>query len=411
MQEKEYIQKCLEQIEVLLNWGTSDQWHNDMFNELSDLIEQKTHVLLSPTTLKRVWGKVTYDNSPSISTLNTLALFAGYNNWRDFKTSGLSHERPDKKVINRPKYLIMVVGLAGVIILFVSIFALTETKKKGWGVTKPEQVEFSGEPVTSGLPNSVVFNFNLAGIRSDSIYIQQFWDPTKTIQVNDRQSQATGIYYYPGYFRAKLIIDGVIVKEHDLFIKSENWSATVDYHPVPKYVVPDLEHGLIHLNDKTIEEVKEQDKPVFTTYHLVNDLGDIDGDNFSLSASLRNVYNDKWAVCQKTQIIILGTKGAMLIPLGIRGCASDLYVMLNNVYISGKDHDLSSFGTDLTQFHDIHIDVLDKQVAVIIDDKIVYESSYNDSMGKIAGVRFKFLGAGEVKDVVFKNSKGESISL
>ncbi|MGB5820903.1 MAG: hypothetical protein WBG90_15565, partial [Saonia sp.] len=70
--EHKLVQSCLLQIEEKLNWGSSSLWHNDVFVELSEVIHEKTQVLLSPTTLKRVWGRVDYKSDPSISTLNTL---------------------------------------------------------------------------------------------------------------------------------------------------------------------------------------------------------------------------------------------------------------------------------------------------------------------------------------------------
>ena len=81
------IADCLKAIESKLNWGDSADWHNDVFIELSELIHTKTKVLLSPTTLKRVWGRVQYTSSPSISTLNALAQFLEFENWRDFQVS------------------------------------------------------------------------------------------------------------------------------------------------------------------------------------------------------------------------------------------------------------------------------------------------------------------------------------
>ena len=83
--EHRLVKACLLQIEEKLGWGNSAQWHNDVFIELSEIIQKETKTLLSTTTLKRVWGKVNYTNAPSISTLNTLSQFAGYTNWRDFK--------------------------------------------------------------------------------------------------------------------------------------------------------------------------------------------------------------------------------------------------------------------------------------------------------------------------------------
>lgn len=65
-------------------WGNSDLWRNQDFLELSDLIFGQTGTALSHVTLKRIWGKVRYESLPHTSTLNTLARFLGYQNWREF---------------------------------------------------------------------------------------------------------------------------------------------------------------------------------------------------------------------------------------------------------------------------------------------------------------------------------------
>lgn len=51
------------------------------FESLSETIRRRTGVLLSPTTLKRLWGYLDESVSPRASTLDVLARFCG---WRDF---------------------------------------------------------------------------------------------------------------------------------------------------------------------------------------------------------------------------------------------------------------------------------------------------------------------------------------
>ncbi len=53
------------------------------FESLSVVIEHQTGELLSSSTLKRLWGYVTLNPTPRISTLNILSRFIGH---RDFKT-------------------------------------------------------------------------------------------------------------------------------------------------------------------------------------------------------------------------------------------------------------------------------------------------------------------------------------
>lgn len=52
------------------------------FELLSEAISRRTAVLLSPTTLKRIWGYLNEPVNPRPSTLDTLARFCG---WRDYE--------------------------------------------------------------------------------------------------------------------------------------------------------------------------------------------------------------------------------------------------------------------------------------------------------------------------------------
>ncbi|WP_299163008.1 hypothetical protein [uncultured Tenacibaculum sp.] len=392
------VQKCLSLIEEKLNWGDSNLWHNDVFIELSEKIQDETKVLLSSTTLKRVWGKVNYNSAPSISTLNALAQFAGYLNWRDFK-----NKEPRKKEIHFKRTFITnirVIMLSAFIIavLFLSIFSMSNNRSAE--VKDYSKVLFKSKPIVEGLPNSVVFDFDLKEIDSDNILIQQYWDTSKTIKIDKSQAQAIGQYYYPGYFRAKLLIDNEIVKEHDLFIKSKGWMGTIDYEPIPKY----FKQSEIKNKDKLVfskrvfDEISLNKEPVTSTFHFVNDLGDFSGDNFQLESSIKSTFNEKWGVCQKTTLIIIGTKSAFLIPFSISGCASEISLMLSNVFLDGKKNDLSVFGTDLSVFRKIKVITENKKVKIYIDEIEIYTNTYNESIGDIVGVRFKFKGVGEVKD-------------
>lgn len=406
--EHKLVQKCLLEIEEKLEWGNSDQWHNDVFIELSDSIQQSTGILLSPTTLKRVWGKVNYKSAPSISTLSTLSQFAGYANWRDFK---------NKKDVKKPSWVekkitqnlgVIMVSASIMTIVFISFYSMIGAKKEEVTNIDSSKIIFSSRPITEGLPNSVVFDFDLNTIKSDSIYIQQFWDVTKTIKIKPGQKKATGIYYFPGYFGAKLLVDRQIIKEHDLFITSNNWMGTIDYKPIPKYVSnTDMFRDRLSFSNTIINEIKSTTEPVVSTFHLVKDFGAVSGDNIRIKTSVRNLYREKWAVCQKFRIVILGTNGALIVPFSIPGCVSDINVMLNDVYLRGKEHDLSAFGVDFSDFRTIDINIIEKKLTVFVDDKEIYSRQYNKSIGKFVGIRYRFLGAGEINHLNITESPDE----
>src|SRR5450432_3497341 len=80
-----YIRQCLEIIEARWQRGPSGEWKSYDFEKLSDEIFDATGISLSISTLKRMFGKVNYNNLPSIQTLNTLARFIGFEDWNAFK--------------------------------------------------------------------------------------------------------------------------------------------------------------------------------------------------------------------------------------------------------------------------------------------------------------------------------------
>ncbi|MCB0640479.1 MAG: hypothetical protein KDC44_02530 [Phaeodactylibacter sp.] len=401
-----FLSKCRAQIEEKLGWGSSVSWHNEVFEKLSDVIQESTAVRLSSTTLKRVWGRVQYQSAPSIHTLNTLSQFAGYTDWLDFKNQ---HTQPKRSLDLRSIFQRSLIPGAAIMIATLLIFQLSLARldPRQQPLVVPDQVRFSSRPIAQGLPNTVVFDLDLEGLRSDSLHIQQDWDKTRTIQLRRGQKQATGIYYYPGYFRAKLLVDGQILKEHDLFIKSQGWLGTVDYKPIPTYLTDvQLGHEPLSFPGSTLSEIAALEKPHYSSFHWVDAFPEISADDFSLEAVLQNTYREKWAVCQTAKLVVLGTTGAMVIPFSIPGCVSDLGLMLNDVYLSGKEHDLSALGADFSSFRKIRLTVQAQQVRILLDDQELLTTTYAEPVGQLAGLRIRFLGAGEVQSLKLMDAEG-----
>src|SRR5262245_48383206 len=83
--EDRLVQLCLKKVEMVLGWGDSHSWSTQDFETLSRKILSTTGVNLSVATLKRIWGKIKYDSRPTVTTLDALARFGGYESWRHFR--------------------------------------------------------------------------------------------------------------------------------------------------------------------------------------------------------------------------------------------------------------------------------------------------------------------------------------
>ena len=54
------------------------------FEELRECIYKRLHLMVSPTTLKRIWGYLNDNVQTRSSTLDILAQYIGYSNFRDY---------------------------------------------------------------------------------------------------------------------------------------------------------------------------------------------------------------------------------------------------------------------------------------------------------------------------------------
>ena len=85
--------------------------------------------------------------------------------------------------------------------------------------------------------------------------------------------------------------------------------------------------------------------------------------------------------------------------------------MLNDVYLIGKETDLSAFNADFSEPIDLRISVSQKEIQVYISDEEVYTNTYSESMGRLVGLRFKFAGLGEVIDYELVDQRGDIVQL
>jgi hypothetical protein len=404
--DAEYLLYCRELVAKKLNWRPAEEWRNYEFTELSEKILDATGVNLSSTTLKRVFGKVKYESLPSTATLNALAAYLGYASWMELKSKlHLKKDTVEKTlpVQKRRVFPHRKAWLAGAAIISIClILAFTFLPKKSIPVIEnTEAIVFKSKPLAEGLPNSVVFAVDLKGNKPHQTIIQQSWDSTRTVALQPGQTEATGIYYVPGYFRAKLILDGKIVKEHDLFIKSEQWMGTIEQQSVVTYVKKDelvLNKGM-NVRKPVLSAIEKLTTPAYLTYHFVKDFGGLQSDNFSLETAIQNTYAEGPAVCKTAKIFILCKERAFIIPFTIPGCISDINLKASDLYLNGKSNDLSSFSADLSNWSPVKVEVQNRKLKIWLNGKLIREEVYKQDAGEIVGLRFSFLGAGAVQYV------------
>lgn len=421
--DKVYLDLCKSLIEERMAWGTSADWSNQDFLALSRKIMEETGVQLSGTTLKRVWGKIKYQSIPNTNTLNTLVRFIGYENWLSFKahytdTKAGTAIHFDTKTNKRKKNGFLKISIISLIaILCISIISfIYRDQENSFSTADIKKVVFKSKPVAKGIPNTVVFNYDVQHLKASDFMIQQYWDTSKRFSIDPQHHEATSIYYYPGYWRAKLIVDGNVLRQHDLHIKSTGWMATLaasSNAPNPRYLLEDelVKDSMLRISDQTEKELLQTylESPHILTYHNVRDFDQLNGDNMICETMIRNTYTKGNGVCQNSQILLLGSKGPIIIPLAIPGCTSEIGLMFNDVYQSGKNHDLSAFGVDFSKWQKLRLETKNRQAKIFLNDQLIHSLEYQQSIGQISGLRFRFLGNGEVQYIKLWDANNQLI--
>jgi hypothetical protein len=430
--EAGYIRQCTEFIEARWQRGPSGEWKSYDFEKLSDEIFEATGISLSISTLKRLFGKVSYNNLPSVNTLNTLARFAGFEDWNAFKRremtgaagvatgtfagsaastkmallqEELTTKRSGKTRFQKKKFLwwpVLMILIAALAYLFIS-----SANPPRRGPVNPSNFSFSSNKVlTEGVPNSVVFHYDASAAPTDSVFIVQTWDMRRRTLVSRSGHAHSAIYYYPGYFNAKLVVDTQIVLTHGLMIGSGGWLAMAEGEPSPFYF---KKEDYLSKDGSIVA-----DSTLFIKNHLpfypqapwiricyMKDMGTLPDDNFTFETTLRTGRNSGSEVCQQAEVLIQCRNDVFIFPLSAPACIGDLSLYALGKNVTSREADLSGFGADLTKWTTLKIETVSGHMQIIINNRHAYTLDFADPPTDIVGVQFRFRGGGSVRDTRF----------
>lgn len=408
-----YLSRCLERIESIFDRGASDKWATYDFEKLSDAIFERTEVRLSVTTLKRIWGKLKYDSAPTLTTLNALAQFAGYTDWRDFTQKQDEPDRPKAAEVTevvvparKPprKSNRLLLGLAGTLVLAFGVYFLFISAGEKHRRYNPDQFEFSANKViTEGVPNSVIFKYT-AREKPDSLFIVQTWDMSRRTLVSSDKHAHSAIYYYPGYFKAKLVADEQIVKTHDLWITSDGWLCLLEDEPAPVYFKKEecLQNGVVEVTEAMLAR-HERAPASRVRFFNQRELPGLMNDNFTFETKLKNDFDDGTNACHNTEVLIQCKDDIIIIPLAAKPCVGDLGLYFCGALAESKSADLSGFGCDLTQWTSLRVETVNKTATIYVNDVKAYTLTFPNAPTGIVGVQYKFNGAAAVKETRFRS--------
>lgn len=359
---------------------------------------------------------IKYESNPSDMTLNTLAQYVGHGDFRGFvstldvRNTEVARGNAKGKWFELPPFQSRptTIFISGAVFMLIAVIALsysaTDTKYD------PDDFYFTSYKVTQGLPNSVVFEYRAKKARENAkVEIQQSWDERKRMDISREDSLATSIYFDPGYFKAKLVIDGQTVKEHGVLIPSQGWKAKVQSGERTLYFQDSAVTGIgrVAVTPQLLANngINRNDGFMKTVFRYVDDFGDLRANDLYIETEFRNTTDPVLNPCQNSSVTILMEGEVVKIPLANLGCIADLELWHLDRAISGKNNDLSKLGVDFNRWVKVSFSIKSDWLTVTLNGIEALQLSMNGRINKFHGLIYSFEGTGEIKSLKVENSQ------
>jgi hypothetical protein len=272
---------------------------------------------------------------------------------------------------------------------------------------RPE-VRFTSRIVAEGLPNTVIFEYDVSGVDADSFFIQQSWDASRRVRISPDQRTLTSTYYEPGFYDASLIANDEVLRSHPVHVTTVGWLALIEGDPSPTYLTPMDVHGYLLASE---EQLDERDRPPteelrIVSFYNVRPFESLHTDDFAFETVVRHPGEGSVDPCRRAEIAVLGEHGALAFLLGIPGCVGDLEAMFSDVYLDGAKNDLSALGIDLSDWQRLEMHVEDRSVRLQVGDNDPLAARFTKDIGRVVGLQYRFAGSGAIDHVTLRDADG-----
>lgn len=402
--EQDYIELCKNDIEEKFSFGNGEGYTQRDLELLSTTIEEKTGVNISLSTLKRLW-KNNYKQSPQLATLNAIAAVLDYKDWQEFKLLKRQNNRKKKKF--SPLMIGIVMGVLLVIGLF-SFLSLSENNRVR--INGPIIFKAS-KTVTRGIPNTVIFNYDVSNVEADSFFLQQSWNPADKVYIDPSAKVFSRIYYESGYHRAKLMANNSVLSKQPIHILSNGWEPHV-YYTENKFVDLQSEdiiaNGVLQIPKDILVKQNIDTLKYFETRITNSREFNTSTDNFTIRTRVKldKVIDGH---CPWISLLIVAEKHIFIVKLVKKGCERYAVYKMGELYRSGHDNDLSALGCNVYEWQEIGVKVQNKNANIYLNGKLIFKDTYKEDYGDIKALTYVFEGTGSVDYVTLSNANDDTV--
>lgn len=404
-------------LNVAEKYGKADiaLWTNGDYIQLSSILYHNTNVQISPSTLKRIFGKLKTTESyyPQKATRDALANYAGFEDWENFvrthpiprNTEDVKPPEPVTKEISRKRNWLLIVLILAVML---TITIWKYSKKENQLPVGLQDIRLICKNPIGTNPHSADFIIELPKkFTGDSTNFAVNFDDGKMEKKEFAGALFTYYYEIPGRYYPVLKYKGVPIDTTVVYLKTNGWTTTAVMQHDTTRVYP-INSNLIKNSYLTVNAAElfyagvDTNRTFFV--HFVNSKPlNISGDNFELTTDVTTSRLRPGVRCSQVNIEVYGQESMDAAVIIKSGCVSWAYLRFSEVFIDGGKSDLRSIGADLSQGGIIKLRVVNKKVNLFVNHKLVYKTAYQFPLNKIYGIRITFSGIGVIHNLVLKD--------
>ncbi len=403
-----YLKKCIQAIEIKLEWGSSINWTVYNFKLLSKLISSSSNISVSITTLQRIFGKCkTYKDyyNPQSATKNALAKFIGYKSWIEFKSKNAEFSDPflnaeilteegvvnpvvqpynKTKLLNTGVVLLtsvndikvetnkvslnsfkkpstMIVVLFGIILILTTVSSYLLYQY--YNLPKNKVLFIANQKAGFG-PRTVEFKYDISKLSPDNVFID-FEESVHQLPRNKKT--ITHFFDFPGHYDVKILQNGNILASQAIDILSNGWTPMLSYsnfiRALPAKALVKGQ-GRMQVDAKELKKLGADTLSEYWTEMRNFGNYNADGDNYTLEATVKNNRNNGSINCYDTELEVVGSMGRSRVVFVGEGCSNYAKVKFADKIFEGDYDRLSGFAQNLNSWKNIKIQVIDKKVKV-----------------------------------------------
>jgi hypothetical protein len=243
-----------------------------------------------------------------------------------------------------------------------------------------------------------------------------FFPPADTMRLDKADSVSYKAYLYPGRYEAYLLKDKKRVAQTSVYIQTKGWLGryySIYENESMKWALPDsslTSGGRLYTNDSHIPDSLKNKSRYHIAYSNIRDFN-VDGDNAAFETRFKSDPANGSKVCYDMWFKLMGTEGILKMHFLESGCFGYVQMIFGDKILKGDKYDLSPFSINMKTWEKARLEVVNKQIQISLNDRVIYKMKYSKSVGRIVGIEITSKTNGATDYVKLYNAKRQLVYL